>query len=544
MKPYGFLLLFFLVVVQSTFQPNTELASCLCDLTSQCDPFCCCDPDCTSQEISSFNYVCLPETFPFPSVEICPKDTSVSSINFETTKSSSFCVKRINSELAGYFYSLPSSLPPSDASDFLASVHSPVQWPSISDQFGPQAGTSYKTGSILWTSLGFSSIFSSSSSSSCTFSPIKFRQNSQDQCQISLTSEDSCSLLSSSLLDLGLNFLSTPVGSAAPITRSVYFQDPVTSDLTELVGLESSFVDGNLCKFSTISVTINIKLNQNSIENFEVIYVLTDISMNSVVNINTRVLFGTSENLFENFYYGYKGGNPGYQEGRFILTGTTLDDVISRDHDTFLSIPSSDQCSASSPIKFLHDTESSCTVSVPTTTPDCSSIRSTAFEILSQNFGANYRVAMFGNASVDGVTDWISINSINFLNENLQETTGYCRDVPRAVEYEIVYSKGGSLQNPQNFIIHIRRKLIKNDWFYSRCFDPMTCSSFRQLTLSTRVKFIDYSSEPSSYVPPLPPLLPKFPSDLFHPFYKEHGNYDVTVGLLVVLIVVLLVTLL
>jgi hypothetical protein len=90
---------------------------CACDLTAaMCDYNCCCDPDCTSAEISRFedNNACAFEGYSLATQELCYSSTQLYKVNpasplsgTPTSKQAlgeALCVEKVNAASGGYYY--------------------------------------------------------------------------------------------------------------------------------------------------------------------------------------------------------------------------------------------------------------------------------------------------------------------------------------------------------------------------------------------------------------------------------------------------------
>ncbi|KAL0213972.1 hypothetical protein P9112_006156 [Eukaryota sp. TZLM1-RC] len=521
---------FLLLVTHSvTFQSNTELLICQCDLTvDYCDPLCCCDPDCSENQVDLFGDKCLPEAPELPSVEVCTDSTLHSTHLPSTTSSTSpLCVKYIHSELAGLFYPPPPSLSTSDASDYI-STHS-TSWPTAPQP--PPLPSSYEPLSYLHTPDGLASFPGPSSTSSCEWNHLGFLKNVDSECVVESLSESVCNQLSSMFISQGVEVLSTPISETIPISYSInHIKD---DDVTNLV---DSFVDGNICRNVVVSSSFYLKHDDNG-ELIEGLldFIIDDVALGSNLMVNSFLFFDSRDiSEFISPSLKYKGGNPGYVEDRFIPVGFVNDTIVVR-NDDLPFLPSISCFNDSNYISFLQNSENSCSFFISLDEFSCSSMRSIAFDLLKGELSSESVIAKYGNSSLNQ-DDWIAINDVDMSVPELSEDTGYCSSVPRAVHIDILYTKSGSIINPQYSIIHVRRRLETFDWF-PRCSDPITCADGFYLTVKSVVQFIEYTSEAEEYIPPVPSFLPSFSMDWFHPFYREEGNFEVTVALTLVLFV-------
>lgn len=107
---------------------NCELfqCTCTCDITAgQCDYDCCCDPDCSADQISRFQTIdaCLPEGLQDTQVQMCYSSVELATINpklplsgkptAQSAVGDALCVYKYNAAMKEEYY-LKSSLQSSD----------------------------------------------------------------------------------------------------------------------------------------------------------------------------------------------------------------------------------------------------------------------------------------------------------------------------------------------------------------------------------------------------------------------------------------------
>lgn len=79
---------------------QTDLGTCICDLTAnRCDPDCCCDTSCTSEQIALFD-TCNREGLVDDTVTTCAQlarvNAGLTSVSVATLGSQGVCVVRLN----------------------------------------------------------------------------------------------------------------------------------------------------------------------------------------------------------------------------------------------------------------------------------------------------------------------------------------------------------------------------------------------------------------------------------------------------------------
>ena len=89
----------------STFElkPHTSFGNCSCDISKECTPYCCCDPDCSGV---SFPYCIDSENTPFELTMCSDKEKEGGGKVIEWFLRTSLCIQRNNNPSPGDFYDL------------------------------------------------------------------------------------------------------------------------------------------------------------------------------------------------------------------------------------------------------------------------------------------------------------------------------------------------------------------------------------------------------------------------------------------------------
>ncbi|KAL0248983.1 hypothetical protein GEMRC1_004217 [Eukaryota sp. GEM-RC1] len=525
---FGLLIFLQLSILIHCLPANTELASCLCDLTGNyCDPFCCCDPDCSTFDIESFGDQCFRPYLSHPTVQFCPSNYNVRSVNFAVeTADVATCVLYINTQLAGYFFPSPPTFSSSRASELLSEHPKSSLFPSLNPQ-PPSLTSFYNPLDHLGSSFGFAALPTSLGGSSCSLFPLSFLNNLNSYCSIPITSTSDCTSAHSFLNHFSI--LSSPDGT--PLVLDLYSVD---GDYIEpFSAVNDPVVDSDHCMSVINHIDLYLVHHEGTLTGGRISFSYNDVVIGSNNVLSVNVFYDKPRN--ETDHVTYKGGNPGYIPGRFVPV------IPSEAHNqtdiTFLTVSSAlTDCDANvtSPVAFLRDFDSSCRVTVDVTDIDCNQVRSLALKNLKAQIDTGFLVSMYGNSTLEDDEHWISIHDVDMTVTDDSGFNGYCSSVPRSIQMLIMYTQSGSLTNPQYSIVAVHRRLRTFDWF-PQCFTYDQCEDNVALLLNSRVSFVEYDADASPFVPPLPSFLPKFPRDWFHPFYKEQGRYEVTVGLIVVL---------
>merc|ERR1712100_563229 len=91
-----------------------------------------------------------------------------------------------------------------------------------------------------------------------------------------------------------------------------------------------------------------------------------------------------------------------------------------------------------------------------------------------------------------------------------------CQEVVTGMHLEFLYSLVGDKRNPQKKILSARATFTTSDWV----FDEYDLAAVKEtgFVRTTTVSFIKYDAGAAvNVVPPIPPLLPKLPHDVFYP---------------------------
>ena len=194
-------------------------------------------------------------------------------------------------------------------------------------------------------------------------------------------------------------------------------------------------------------------------------------------------------------------------------------------HYLGLTAPTGYDCSSKSSILFDVDAVFSCSFTYTLSQLKAACLSNT-FSQLESN--ATY-VGRYGNADYTNTNDWVAIvedskpssvsifhivNSINPHLKTWDELTQTCNNIAAGIEYQIVISKSGSVQNEQWKVQGIQRSRYSLTWTFSG--DNTKTNTF---WIETRVKYVRTENQETiqkNY--PAPNFLPFLPEDVFYPF--------------------------
>lgn len=235
-----------------------------------------------------------------------------------------------------------------------------------------------------------------------------------------------------------------------------------------------------------------------------------------------------------------RSGNPGYQIGFPILTGTnsSVMDVGEPFEITMqqigLSVLDRDAESRCNPkrrvVKFGKNFKTSCFFKFAKT--DCKSLQERIFNIL---LGSSHRqvfIGVFGNANGSNVDDWIEAYH---EDRDVVQTDGTCNLI-KGLTINVAFAAVGTIVNPQYKILGVGYHYAKPEKV------DLSCSSqCSDLTLSTSVSFFDVTEPAIPHYPKVPSIKANLPSDFFYPFlYGKQVKFVSNAYLVILMCMVIL----
>lgn len=261
-----------------------------------------------------------------------------------------------------------------------------------------------------------------------------------------------------------------------------------------------------------------------------------------------------------------RSGNPGYEVGRPVLSGTLVSNnaqgvqvqksAIEQTRDglrmPFFVDPSGDCVLATEafgkvgggddpegePILFGHDVLRSCVVR-DLTRADlkamCEADPTTILAGTTSTYGtymnttslAGARIGVYGNANYTNTatSEWLELKvsapsgAGRFSADQLICGGG---GLVTSMDFEFLVAKSGAYLNPQSKIIAARVVFGTEDVQFVA--SSKDASATMDLVLTSSVTFVHLGDEAlEEYVPPAPPLLPEIPYDIFYPFLLSAG---------------------
>ncbi|CDW81539.1 UNKNOWN [Stylonychia lemnae] len=360
-----------------------------------------------------------------------------------------------------------------------------------------------------------------------------------------------------------INFLR---GSSTGSTRfsisvsKIYQKNSITGEITQLdSNVPSSTYDAVACSCSNQLLEAHYTLLYTPTSNgyftansMSVILVIADSALYDVkyctqssIATNQPILvkqiFSFEFLVFQTTSGLYKSGNPGYIKGLPLLASFGSSDGIQQVRTQGLRLYSKNNqglCfTAASTItdfqtdsvNFGQDLSLSCKVNLNAAQlksycqKDYStlSFQKPNLKIFSQLLSEVKSIGVFGSANPAYQGDWKSIvyddlsgfQSDITNDQQYDETMSTC-NLMAGLEFEVLTSKLGFLEDPQNYVIGVRVTGIYDQWSYNQI-DATTAQSFSHFA---RVKFVEALPEDLlQQNTPTSGLLPKLPYDLFYP---------------------------
>ncbi|XP_069034181.1 tectonic-2 [Embiotoca jacksoni] len=482
------------VILNQVYQP---LGSCPCDLTlGVCDIRCCCDKDCSSEDLALFLSHCLPGPFggqvsPAPDYQ-CSVQSSENSPDWFPF----LCVNSPpeNNPYLGLFYQ----------GDTIAPKPGPsFQRPVLS---APAPVNVYIQGSPIFTLNNRYFTIPQKVLGQCVNSaPVAFLKNFRVECVTVLRSCPTGSPLQTLLTDLSIKVKDGQQGDVM-----VDVIDEVATDLSPFISKRDSNASSDktlLCENVTLVLDYKFYWKGNGITGIKLTRTVGTITLSGRALLTTKysALFLNGEFLGEP-----NSGNPGYQVGRPIIAGieATLDNNTGSIQRTSINLwkPVSDGlCSTAEkkPVLYGENSTSGCLLPVSRhNLTQCDLLRGTVTALQADLITATY-VAKSGNPDLLTMTNWVNISFVTLNSSTATDNRmSTCYDIP-SHQHIHVWSLTTSMVGgiPQREILALQVSYSPSNWALdcgggsvSSCMDadetqlfPLTSSiTFTDIPINTR----------------------------------------------------------
>ncbi|KAM9823422.1 tectonic-2 isoform X1 [Syngnathus typhle] len=469
------------IIPNQVYEP---LGSCPCDLTPQtCDIRCCCDKDCSPEELKLFDLHCFPGPFggqlpPVPDYH-CSAQREDSPDWFPF-----LCVisPPENNPYLGLFYNGDTITPKPRPSFQMPVLSAPVF-------------NIYKQGNPIFTMDDQLFTIPQMAIGHCVSNaPVAFLENFSFKC---LNLLDSCPTdfpLQTRPSDLRVQVNN---GQGGDVTVEV--RDESIGDLSNFLSNADITPDGGLvCKDVTLSLDYTFYWKGNLITNITVIRSVGTVILNGRVKLTTRY---SAVFLTRDYVGDSNSGNPGYQVGKPVIAG------IKRTENNTFSVqrtslnlwkPVRDGlCSTAEkqPVPFAVNSTSGCLllVSLQNLT-QCELLRDTVGSMQANLITATY-AAKSGNPDSETEADWIKISYGN-SSTSKGDGEGSCSGIPSHIHINIWSLVNETTEgNAQRMIQAVQVQSTLSTWTldcgggdFAPCADPAEAEMFE---VTSSVTFID-----------------------------------------------------
>ncbi|NXO68463.1 TECT1 protein, partial [Phainopepla nitens] len=528
--------------VRSAPAPVTDVARlCGCDLlVAQCDPNCCCDPDCSSQDFSLFTTCSIPVVT--GDSQLCSQKAAVYSLDIEANpperifkiidqvNPSIFCIHATNYKQALYLKS-PEIPTPENFDQLLdkfggATFNAePDSWDLDTDaQNPPDANETsrYEYGVPVQTEDAFLRLPSPVVSSWCSdANPAGFLVNQATKCIRSVSVEKCDSIQALSML-----FYINSSILASVFQVNITVQSIVVQSLNGMRTLLSSsdvlrlpMVLAELCINAVLGVNYHIThTDTGEIIEAAAAFVLGAISKEALSIEQSFEISFTQENAQPVPL----SGNPGYVVGLPVRAGFQPQGYpfpaafLSNKHSqlTILQSTSPQDCLAAqgarAPVLFGYNMVSGCKLRI-TAAMKCQPLAQTLLDVLKGQSFPEY-VASFGNSQGQDVLDWVPITQLHISEQRISHTLQSSCQIPVSLGIEVKWTKYGSLVNPQARIVNVTATIT------STTLKQLPSGRERIIPITSSVVFTDISSPAEPSYKAWPTINIKLPFDFFYPF--------------------------
>ncbi|NXG09567.1 TECT1 protein, partial [Sakesphorus luctuosus] len=527
--------------------PVTDVTRlCVCDLlVAQCDPNCCCDPDCSPEDFGLFTSCSGPVVV--GDSNLCRQKAAVYSLDVEANpperifqlidqvNPSIFCIHAVNYKQALH---LKAPEMPSAANfdrllrEFGGAAFSaePQEWREDTETPNPPGAKenhTYEFGAPVQTEDAFLRLPSPVVSSWCSdANPAGFLVSQATKCIRSVSVEKCESIPGLSMLFyINSSILAVPKSSQrVNVTVQSIVVQSLEGGRTLLEGsdiLRLPVASGELCSNVVLGVSYHITYTDTGeIVEAAAAFVLGTITKEALsVQQSFQISFTQVDTKPVPL-----SGSPGYVVGLPVRAGFrpqgypfTSGIIESSNKHSQLSIlqssPSQDCLAAQgprAPVLFGHNMISGCKLRI-TAALKCQPLAQTLLDVLKGQSFPEY-VASFGNSQAQDVLDWVPITHLQLSEQRLSNPLQGSCQIPVSLGIEVKWTKYGSLVNPQARIVNVTATLS------TTTLKQLPSGRERIIPVTSSVVFTDISSPAEPGYKAWPTINLKLPFDFFYPF--------------------------
>ncbi|CAF4501655.1 unnamed protein product [Rotaria socialis] len=511
---------------------NTAIGNCTCNENNDlCDASCCCDSDCSEQEIKALNCLVLE---PRENINSIPSKSSAQSKcygNVPIFKSNSpnliekqddlLCIydqQNIDSDNAYYRQinqKLDSFIAPRSI-NIDTSVTSPLGTPTELTDY--QVGTSvFRYIPTTNTATYFSLPIKLFNSELCSgLQPITYMNDFTSTCNQPLNNQTCLNALNGDKY----------INSFSLVTNPSTLANNLTSIICTVSGGSAASWSNLTCSNALQILTVTIfYTNPTGIQNCTVLLSVNQANSSPVKQtFNVRFVRSGSPSLTS----ASRSGNPGYSTRAPIIAGTSNGISISTFTFSVLQPSIIGDCSGTPriPIRFGENIQSTCEFSPASFCPNQAELSSIFLSFTSFNI----YVAAYGNSDPSNITgNWLPVtycvydigssNEPVCLSGSRPDPSG--NECYTRMDIQIAYANIGSVSNPQPIlgavIFHYQRINITN-----------TTTLTKPLLITQTVTFQDLSNAPVTEGDQLPKPNVRLPGDFFYPFTLNRANVAIS----------------
>uniref|UniRef100_A0A4W5PMV4 Tectonic family member 1 n=1 Tax=Hucho hucho TaxID=62062 RepID=A0A4W5PMV4_9TELE len=519
---------------------------CPCDqLKDQCDPNCCCDPDCR-QELALFTG-CTVKTVR-GETKLCDQDVVTYTIS-ETIDGYAqvqrsvqqevnldvFCIQSTNYE-AGLSLATP-EVPTAGNFDglykhFVQFLFGSANNGATTSTVEPLTSPGYLYGDVIETEeesggRGFFRLPAPSVTAHCSdLNPAAFLREQSNRCMRSLVLELDCTTLQA----LNMHSYTDP----RLLSKKSKDARVVAVEVTSIVlqSLEGTQTQLNITSDLSLDPLLLVPVASDSAVCINVVlqvgYTVTYSEAGDIVNVTASLVLGAIDRnmvpMEQEFQIAFvqnvdevalhSSGNPGYVVGLPLVAGSkTADGIVhsadSRGAFTLLHGSKLSDCLRGphhrSPVQFGVDMVSGCTLRLDETA-NCSVVSEVVLGVLRGQSFPQY-VASFGNSPPQNPMDWVPIR-----NQTKPTETQSC-SIPLSLHLEVQWTQYGSLVNPQAQIVSVIEVIHTNTSNLA-----LLSGGSRVMSVTSSVTFVPVSAAARPGFKASPTIDAKLPYDFFFPF--------------------------
>ncbi|XP_048467519.1 tectonic-1 isoform X2 [Rhincodon typus] len=474
--------------------PDLEInvhSLCVCNLlVEQCDINCCCDPDCRKSDRATFTTCDI--KIVMGDRELCNQEAAMYTLNWNKSVSlinpSIFCIKTNNYRAGSSFFA--PEVPTTHNFDrlmkqFGGSSFSTPNPPTTSRSKSTARG--YQYGVPIKAVDDFLRLPAPLATSECTDNnPAGFLVNQATYCSRRFDIAANCSNFRALSIQRYLHFSILPSPSASSDSAIPLLLTSVNlRSLNGTLTHPSDRAADNWLPRLHDDICVNVVLEVN--------YVIVYNDKGKIVNASVAFILGAIENnmvpIQQHFQITFIQSKNRLGQLTVIKSSTNQDCLWMEGLRT--------------PVLFGYNLHSGCTLRIMNSTTCHQWSQIIRNLLIGQNF-PNI-VASFGNSPVQYVKDWVTIKQFTSRAQSCD-----C-EVPQSLALRVMWTKYGSLINPQAKIVDVTQTIRKT------CI-MMPLKSAKTLHISTSVTFTDMSASAQPGYKMRPTIDAKLPYDFFFPF--------------------------